>query len=855
MELKDYQLKVIENLEVFLAELKAQFDEKLEYFEFQQSRGKEAINPEKSDYCQLAWGATQGRISVYSRSYKPRFDGLNRNIPHACFKVPTGGGKTLLASKAVQYINQDFFSRSNGLVLWVMPSQTIYKQTSKQLRNREHPYRQMLDKASGGKTIILEKEDKFTRQDVEGNLCVMLLMLQSGNRDNKDTLRMFRDSGKFPSFFPEVDDYTANNALLNAVPNLETADLGDDDNNVIQGISIKHSLGNVMRQLRPIVIIDEGHRAMSQRALDTINGFNPRFILELSATPKDDVSNILSNVGGAALKKEQMIKLPVNVYSYEEPNWKQTLNNAHAKLLELSQSAAMVQQEEGKYIRPILVIKAEPKKAGDNYDQVADIKKYLIENLNVREEQIRIKLSEKDEIGDEDLLDNLCPVKYIITKDALKEGWDCSFAYVLAILPNTKGKTALTQFIGRVLRQPYAAATKREELNQCYVYCNNAEVNEAVDGIRKGLQDEGMEDVADQINVAGVAASDVESVKLTRNPKFKDTKIFLPQLNSIIKGKVRVFDYYKDILAEINWADYSFNKPEILILADRDTRDFRQVKVDLKIEGNQFAIDFDSGHKQSEQVTASIDLTLMTSQLMDKIPNPWQAIRIINEVLDALNAKHKPDKIALNAVYIVEEIKRDCFKWLIEKSEAIFKDKLDSGNIMLKLLAEPFLKLNWRMADEVSCNRKTNEPAVNLERNIFQPQYMSNYNGLERNVALAINKQEAVLWWHRLAVRGSEYSVQGWRKDKIYPDFLVKLQEDENGDSQLYFVETKGQHLEGNDDTSYKQKVFECLNKHLASNNDSKGELKLISGKEKHSFNMIFEDEWETGIRNIFAGN
>ena len=38
--------------------------------------------------------------------------------------------------------------------------------------------------------IIFEKNDRFNKQDVEGNLCVMLLMLQSSNRDNKETLRM-----------------------------------------------------------------------------------------------------------------------------------------------------------------------------------------------------------------------------------------------------------------------------------------------------------------------------------------------------------------------------------------------------------------------------------------------------------------------------------------------------------------------------------------------------------------------------------------------------------------------------------------------------------------------------------------
>ncbi len=92
---------------------------------------------------------------------------------------------------------QDYFKRNNGFVLWIVPSDTIYTQTSKQLRNKEHPYRQMLDRASGGRTLILEKNDKFTAQDVEDNLCIMLLMLQASNRENKNTLKIFKDSGRF----------------------------------------------------------------------------------------------------------------------------------------------------------------------------------------------------------------------------------------------------------------------------------------------------------------------------------------------------------------------------------------------------------------------------------------------------------------------------------------------------------------------------------------------------------------------------------------------------------------------------------------------------------------------------------
>lgn len=227
MELKDYQIKVLDYLDSYLDELKTQKAEKQDYFEFQKHKGKDPVSPEKSDYCQLAWESLKAKKAVRS-NYTVRHDGMGRNIPNICFKVPTGGGKTLLATAAIQRINQDYFKRNNGFVLWIVPSETIYTQTSKQLRNKEHPYRQMLDRASGGRTMILEKQDKFTAQDVADNLCIMLLMLQASNRNNKDALKMFKDSGRFESFFPPLDDYNANNTLHSAVPNLDPADIFDN---------------------------------------------------------------------------------------------------------------------------------------------------------------------------------------------------------------------------------------------------------------------------------------------------------------------------------------------------------------------------------------------------------------------------------------------------------------------------------------------------------------------------------------------------------------------------------------------------------------------------------------------------
>jgi type III restriction enzyme len=852
MELKDYQIKVLDYLEGYLDELKTQKAEKQDYFEFQQQKGKDSVNPEKSDYCQLAWEALKAKMAVYRSNYTVRNDGMGRNIPNICFKVPTGGGKTLLATAAILRINQDYFKRNNGFVLWIVPSDTIYAQTSKQLRNKEHPYRQVLDRASGGRTLILEKNDKFTAQDVKDNLCVMLLMLQASNRNNKDTLKMFKDSGRFESFFPPLDDYTANNALLSAVPNLDTADLMDDGPNVISGISIKHSLGNVMRLLRPITIFDEGHRGATKLAQDTVNSFNTSFILELSATPKDH-SNVLVNVGGQELKKEQMIKLPINVTSYGVANWQHTLNQAHAKIIELNKSAAKYQADEGRYIRPIMVIKAEPKKKGEAYDHVGDIKSYLIKNLNVLESEIRIKLADNNELRDDDLFDKMCPVRYIITKDALKEGWDCSFAYVLAILSNSKSETALTQFIGRVLRQPHALETSIPALNQCYVYCDNADVNSAAEGIKKGLEDEGMGDVSDQIVAGGGATTGKEKATLKRKENYQGAKIFLPSLNVIRNGKPAAFDYYADILGDIQWDNYSFNQLDNIALADKEEMDYRGLIVDWKKEESG-QLDFLKGQKQSEQITNEVSITLMVSQLMEKVPNAWQAFRIIESVLSELRANGLSDaKIALNSVFIVEEIKKDCFRWMLEQSEAIFRRKLDDGSVFLHLLAEPFLTLNWQMGDKIEVQRNANETAVTLEKSMFQPQYLSNYNGLERPVALAINNNDVVEWWHRLAVRGTEYCIQGWKREKIYPDFLVKLEAEKDGVERLYFIESKGEHLEGNKDTSYKQELFNTINSTLLSDIKPKGEVKLVNCKEEISFHMVFENDWENVLNKLLV--
>ncbi len=95
---------------------------------------------------------------IGGKNYRSRKNGLGESLPNFCLKIPTGGGKTLLAAHTVDLVNRSYRQKQTGLVLWVMPTTQIYRQTIEHLDDRDHPYRQVLDIASGGRTVIYEKD-------------------------------------------------------------------------------------------------------------------------------------------------------------------------------------------------------------------------------------------------------------------------------------------------------------------------------------------------------------------------------------------------------------------------------------------------------------------------------------------------------------------------------------------------------------------------------------------------------------------------------------------------------------------------------------------------------------------------
>ena len=794
------------------------------------------IPPEIRDYPRKAWEALQRAGGVAATGgHVSRTDDAGRPIPHVCFKVPTGGGKTLLAAAALERLN-----RPTGLVLWITPTRAIYAQTKAALRNREHPYRQMLERASGGRVKLMEKDDPLNRQDVADRLCVMLLSLPAANRQrSRDFLRMFRDSGRYPTLFPDGDDPLGGGRLLADFPDLERA---PDEGSVLQ------SLFNALKMLRPVVILDEAHKAYgkpdaAREFVRVVNRLDPSLVIELSATPHPGVSNLLVDITGEALKKEEMNKLPVRVESWPNAEWKTTLADAHEQLERLTAEARALQSSEGRYIRPIAVVRVE-RTGRDQRDgervHAEDVREQLTLNLGVPSDAVKVKSSGLDELAGVDLLAESCPVQWIITKAALMEGWDCPFAYLLVMLDNTRSQRALTQLTGRVMRQPNARRSGREALDQCYVYCWKTDVSDAVAQVKAGLEQEGLTGLGE--DVLGGSA-EFRNTLFERRPQFRGKDIFLPLVRHKDGEGWRELDYQRHILPSIDWNAIAAPDPQSS-MPDRVRR--QSATVDVGAEPPVF-------HGETElSIDKTISLAWFARRLADVIPNPWQAARVAQDLLKRLRENgDSDDHIYDRRSYLAFALREHARDEVERQAERVFADKLSAGDIRFDLdVGEPKYTMveNFELPVPVRAGLLPGEDGrAVVQISLFEPVYDHGLNALERKFAQYLDKQKALRWWHRVAARQrGDYYLRGWKQERVWPDFIA-MADNSNGKPHMLVFETKGEHMRGSSDANYKERVLETLQDAL-----SYGEMRVNGGPLEGTFQLVFsEDEFPAALPDL----
>jgi type III restriction enzyme len=452
MELKPYQQQVINDLALFLEHIQETKDVRDAFYNFWAKHPKTPLFP---------FAGTA--IEPYKNNV-PR-------VPHTCVKVPTAGGKTFIACNAIKTIFDAFAYDKPKAVVWLVPSITILDQTIKNLKDTSHPYRQKINAHFGNKVEVFDKAallqgSGFNATSVREQLNIFVLSFDSIRTANKEGRKVFEQNGSLQSF----------EALL-----------GKDE---------EISLMKVMQYLNPMIVVDESHNAETDLSVDMLTAFNPCFILDLTATPRKN-SNIISFIDALELKRENMVKLPVIVYNHQDKT--EVINSSLQLQKQLERQAIAEEKKGGKYIRPIVLFQAQPKNGKDflnaeeEKSNVQKLKEKLIE-LKIPAEQIKIKTANINEIKGIDLMSKACEVRYIITINALKEGWDCPFAYILASLADKSSAVDVEQILGRVLRQPYVMKHNFPLLNLSYVLTASSKFLDTLDNIVKGLNKAGFSD-------------------------------------------------------------------------------------------------------------------------------------------------------------------------------------------------------------------------------------------------------------------------------------------------------------------------------------------------------------------------
>lgn len=825
MNLKDYQRDVLKDLNAYMDYVDATGDLRLAFARFWEEQGV-SVSAQNDDYM---------------HPYRNDVAG----VPNVTVKVPTAGGKTFIACNAIDTIFNHYHDDAPRVVAWFVPSDTILKQTYRNLSNTDHPYRQKIDSLFNSRVNVIDKESALMGthlclSDLREHLTIFVLSVQSFAANNKDGRRVYRENENLTDVISKYEDTASR---------VEGAD--------------EYSLMNLLYHLNPVVIVDESHNFEADLRVDMLKSINPRFILDLTATPKAK-SNIISFVDAYKLKLENMVKLPVIVYNMVETS--DVLASAIRLQERLEERAIAQEQQGGKYIRPIVLLQAQPKTSDDN-ETFDRIKGNLI-LMGIPEARIRIKTAEKDEIKNEDLMSKGCPVRYIITVNALKEGWDCPFAYVLASLANKTSRVDVEQILGRVLRLPHTEQHRDPMLNMSYVFTCSANFRNTLETITKGLNNAGFSErdyrlasplVESQrqepLSMFDVAAEDLrmtnEEVEI--NAEEVKEKLNTSSLTSSIEKLEEVAikqnsDYVKNVKARKESEGVSL-PPEIKKTYYKIKDTFSQAK-DIKLPQffvNSKTSDIFGGATQAlllkkENLSEGFDLSLQ-----DKSINfVWTQAQAVQFDLDETSANHSapvhkyldPTNLdafrRLIATMAPEAQKRQLSEYLAER---VNSDEIASPHIrkyikeildhytreeitdiiahkeqalrLIKLKIEGLLQSyrktkfgEWTDTNKVSMQPSFRFPdklqllkpsAGGIRKSLYEKE--EEMNDFEYQVINAIANLDNVVFWHRnIEKRG--FCINGFINH--YPDFIVKL---ESG--MIIIIETKGEQL-ANDDSATK---------------------------------------------------
>ena len=708
-----------------------------------------------------------GKYAFIGTTGSPYKSDYYDEIPFVCIKMPTGAGKTFVACHSIGEIMDISLTNKlgKGIVLWLVPSEAIKSQTLTKLNNRKDAHRQVLDDYFDNGVRIFSNEEALSirREDVENNLCILVSTIDAFRKDKKiqSRYKIYQENGAFLNFFPE---------------DRRNNDLEKDEHDEIIA-----SLANVIRIYKPLIVIDEGHRAKTELSIEFLKDLQPSFIIEYTATPRAE-SNVLVQIHASELKEEKMIKIPIVLESVTQ--WQQAVKNGVLRRNELERAAKGHKTE---YIRPIALLQAEQEKESTVKVTVDELKDFLIKECEVLGEEIAIKTSSRNDLENVDLFSRKCKIRYIITVNALAEGWDCAFAYILISVANIGSRIAVEQIIGRILRLPYASEKPNKELNFSYIFASAKNFNEAADEIVKGLETNGYSKY-DLVS----ASAKKETDELTTERKIKES----------IEIPIMALDKEELEFASLIGDDFKLAEQEHKFDFKTHYDSEGRVLIDIK-ENDKWV--------KERQATLSVtyeDKNMSKADLVNWLDKKLRFIML--EKVDKAKFIAKAVDYQLNTYNLTE----------LSVNRFVLRDRLDEviRGILIEYARKRFDVFLKKGEISIKNFEKFPDKIVLIDKlpDKFNKSYYEGVDKLnkeELNFVIRLDSDALpnIRFWVRNREKKDPFYLQGWKPNRYYPDFIAFTKS-----GHVIALEWKGEDRLSNEDTTYKveiAKIWERLSK------------------------------------------
>lgn len=727
-------------------------------------------------------------------------------LPYVCVRIPTGGGKTVVASHAVGIAAQEVQRQEHCVVLWLVPTNTIKEQTLAALKERSHPYRQALESGVGPHVAVMDLAAALhvQRAVLDSDTVVIVSTLAALRVEDTDGRKVYEQNGSLMSHFDGCPQ-----AVLDTLEKYEGSD------------KPVQSLANVLRMRHPVVIVDEAHNARTQLSFDTLARFEPACILEFTATParppSPNPSNVLCHVSAYELKTEDMIKLPIRLQA--DANWKDAVSATVARRAELEAAANAERIQTGEYIRPIALLQAQPRNQTKETLTV-DVLRTALADLGVPGDQIAIETGQVGEVGDWEqankasVFDEKCPIRFIATVDKLREGWDCPFAYVLCSVRDMGAKTAVEQILGRVLRMPKAIRKQQDDLNYAYAYVTSSRFSDAVNGLTDSLvangftrfeASDGVEHQTGKLDFSEGLFEEPTSVH--QSPAQRGERFAVPQLAFWSDGELDPVDetHFLQMPWELSKCPATLSEQEFPTKAAA----WEQYDVDVNKQG-------DASIRQTEVGFVS-DLQMRLALLMpNDITRPEQMAVWLDKQI-----KH-PDIVQTQSIVFLLSLVDGLINQRGIPLDVLARERLRLRDAAARKIAEyrrAVVKTAYQqilfgdLAAQVEVSAKrvfTYDPMRYPANSLYEGpyQFKKHYyhavgamNSEEAGCAQLIDSLPQVKYWVRNLERRADISF--WLQtstDKFYPDFVALLE-----DGRVLAVEYKGDMLKDTPDTAEKR--------------------------------------------------